>query len=54
MCNRLPGLVGVTPIEVIRLHEVVESKRKAVHERLEQLSVQPEQPLPQQQLPTME
>jgi hypothetical protein len=54
MAGRMPGLVGVTPIEVIRLREVVERKRKAVQERLEQLGIQPEQSLPHQQLPTME
>jgi hypothetical protein len=43
-----PGrLIGVTPIELIRLREVVETKMKAVTERLQQLTVQRvEQPLP--------
>jgi hypothetical protein len=54
MAGRLPALRGMTPIEVIRLRDVVERKRKAVQERLEQLGIQPEQPLPHQQLPTME
>jgi hypothetical protein len=48
MAGRRPGgLIGVTPIELIRLREVVETKMKAVTERLQQLAVQQvEQPLP--------
>jgi hypothetical protein len=46
--HRPSGLLGVTPIELIRLREVVETKMKAVTERLQQLAVQQveQQPLP--------
>jgi hypothetical protein len=49
MAGRCPsGLLGVTPIELIRLHEVWRRKMKAVTERLQQLAVQQveQQPLP--------
>ncbi|GJN05313.1 hypothetical protein PR202_ga22932 [Eleusine coracana subsp. coracana] len=46
MAGRRPGLVGVTPEEVLRLREVVERKMKAVQERLQRLGIEPEQQLP--------
>lgn len=51
MAGRRPGLVDVTPNELIRLREVVERKMKVVQERLQKLGIELEQPQPQQQLP---